>query len=275
MNHTSIASETPHMTPRRRMGVWVLSHTQLGLLLGCAGIGLILAFGGGFIVGMWYQGSEHLSPYPEPVSSMADAPPQTESQDLIFYSTLTKSDNPSVPAVPTGVGKATQRPASSQGGGALVASVPKAGERAAEPAGGSQSPVTKPAALPKAPDRPVEVAGNGYGATAKAPVAVKGSERQTAPAQTSQHTAANIPSSVAGYSVQVGSFRSRDQAESLRQRLTHKGYRVAVQPTTIPGKGVWYRVQAGGFPERRAADRLAQQLATQERMAGVVIDGSR
>jgi cell division septation protein DedD len=104
---------------------------------------------------------------------------------------------------------------------------------------------------------------------------VKSSERQASPAQTGQHAAANGPSPAAGYSVQVGSFRSREQAESLRHRLAQKGYRVTVQPATIPGKGVWYRVQAGGFPERRAADRLAQQLATQERMAGVVVDGSR
>jgi cell division septation protein DedD len=104
---------------------------------------------------------------------------------------------------------------------------------------------------------------------------VSGNERQTAPASTSQHAVAKVPSPSAGYRVQVGSFRDRQQADSLMHRLTQKGYRVAIQPTTIPGKGVWYRVQVGGFPERGTADRLVQQLATQERVAGVVIDGSR
>jgi cell division septation protein DedD len=104
---------------------------------------------------------------------------------------------------------------------------------------------------------------------------VKGNERQTAAASTKQSAAGKVPLQAAGYSVQVGSFRSRNQAESLLHRLAQKGYRVAIQPATIPGQGVWYRVQVGGFPERGAADRLAQQLVTQERVAGVVVDGAR
>ena len=41
----------------------VLNPIQLGLAAGFVTIGLLLAFGVGFIVGMWYQASEQVSPY--------------------------------------------------------------------------------------------------------------------------------------------------------------------------------------------------------------------
>jgi cell division protein FtsN len=103
----------------------------------------------------------------------------------------------------------------------------------------------------------------------------KAGERAAAPSAAGPGAAGKPPVAAAGYRVQVGSFQYRDQAESLRQRLAHKGYQVAVHPTAIPGKGVWYRVQVGASSERGAADRLAQQLSTQERVSGVVVGGSR
>jgi cell division protein FtsN len=79
--------------------------------------------------------------------------------------------------------------------------------------------------------------------------------------------------SEAGYSVQVGSFRAREEAEHLRQRLTQKGYPVWVQPSIVTGQGIWYRVRVGHFPDRAAADRVAQRLAAQERVSIMVTEG--
>jgi cell division septation protein DedD len=218
----------------------------MGLLLGCTGIGLILAFGAGFIVGMWYQASEHITPFPErPVMSAEQ--PQAESEALTFYSTLT---DPAAPKVAPGSDKATAR---------------------AMP---GQSPHTPPP--PKVPERVSESAAGLPGTVVpKAPIPSKASERASEPAATNQGSTGKALSTAAGYRVQVGSFQYRDQAESLRHRLVQKGYQVAITPTAIPGKGVWYRVQVGGAAERGMADRLAQQLAAQERLAGVVVDGSR
>jgi cell division protein FtsN len=70
--------------------------------------------------------------------------------------------------------------------------------------------------------------------------------------------------------VQVGSFRTPEQAEQLRSRLVHKGYPARVQASVLPGKGVRYRVRVGNFPERLVADQTAQRLTTQERMSTIV-----
>lgn len=77
-------------------------------------------------------------------------------------------------------------------------------------------------------------------------------------------------SSAAGYSVQVGSFRTLEQAEQLRSRLVQKGYPARVQASVLPGKGLWYRVRVGHFPERLLADQTAQRLTAQERMPVIV-----
>ncbi|GIX46812.1 MAG: hypothetical protein KatS3mg131_1023 [Candidatus Tectimicrobiota bacterium] len=79
------------------------------------------------------------------------------------------------------------------------------------------------------------------------------------------------PPVATAYSVQVGSFRARDQAETLKQRLSDKGYTPRVQLVHVPGKGLWYRVRVGEFAERTAAQQLAQRLARQEQLPALVI----
>jgi cell division protein FtsN len=80
--------------------------------------------------------------------------------------------------------------------------------------------------------------------------------------------------SAADYSVQVGSFRAREEAERLRHRLTQKGYPVLVLPSVVVGQGIWYRARVGSFPDRAAADRAAQRLAAQERVSVMVTEVS-
>jgi cell division protein FtsN len=72
----------------------------------------------------------------------------------------------------------------------------------------------------------------------------------------------------------VGSFRAREEAERLRDRLTQKGYPVWVLPSVVVGQGIWYRVRVGSFPDRAAADRAAQRLVTQERVSVMVTEVS-
>lgn len=280
MNHADVVTETPRALPRRRTGTWVLSHGQMGLLFGCVGIGLILAFGAGFIVGMWYPASEHMPLFPERPAVVADLPPPPPASPpssppeshLTFYSTLAKSGTPSNPAAAAGGDRSAARAFAGPGSASALS---KGGERSGESSGVNQSVAVKTAAVPKAAERLPEVASTPQGAVGKTPTAPKGNARATEQESSGASAAAKALPPAAGYSVQVGSFRSREQAESLLNRLTQKGYRVAIRPTTLPGKGIWYRVQVGGFTERGAADRLAQQLASQERMTGVIIDTLR
>jgi cell division protein FtsN len=72
------------------------------------------------------------------------------------------------------------------------------------------------------------------------------------------------------YSVQVGSFRVAEQAETLRQRLVRKGYDARVRLSMVPGQGAWYRVRVGQFSTRVAAEGVAQRLHSQERIPVMV-----
>lgn len=260
MEHAEIFADTPRVAPRRRVGTWVLSPTQMGFLLGCVGIGLILTFGAGFIAGMWYQASDYITPYPERPITVAESPPQVESQDLTFYSTLTKPASPTAPITAPGAEKTLLRTAGQRGTGAPV-SMLKATERPLETVESMPGTAARTAPLPKAAERSPE--------PVRPPVATEVTAVVPPPATTA---AAKTPA--ASYSVQVGSFRYRDQAERLLKRLAQKGYQGVVHPTPIPGKGVWYRVQVGGSADRSTADRLAQRLSTQERLSSIVVDGS-
>jgi cell division protein FtsN len=204
----------------------------MGVALGCVGIGLLLAFGAGFIVGMWYQATEHVTPVASRPPSESAVDGWTRGQDLTFYSTLTaepaaKPPDPAVTPPPTAPGAR----------------------------GATNPPSTQPVSL--MPAKPQERAG-----------------RQESPAPqptsvSSPHKGLSQPSE-AGYSVQVGSFRAREDAERLRLRLIQKGHAVWVQPSLVAGQGIWYRVRVGSFPDRAAADRAAQRLATQERLSVMV-----
>lgn len=230
---------TANTTRQRRSGTLGLNSTQVGLVLGFVGIGLILAFGAGFIVGMWYHTSEHAPPsYTELPAGAGEQ--QAEPQELTFYSALTGKDTAVTPpsAAPPGKDKPTPRLQDTP-------STPNA-RPAPPPSPRSDERVT---ALDSRPPPPRD----GPGATVK-----------TLPQATRS-----------GYSVQVGSFRYRDEAEVLHHHLTQRGYPVQISPAAIPGKGIVYRVQVGNFPDRASADRTVQRLATQERVSGIVVEESR
>lgn len=63
----------------------------------------------------------------------------------------------------------------------------------------------------------------------------------------------------APWTVQVGSFSSRDNAESLAGDLLEIGYPAYIREFR-DDKGVHYRVRTGGFPSRDAAQREADAI---------------
>ena len=72
------------------------------------------------------------------------------------------------------------------------------------------------------------------------------------------------------YSIQVGSFRSAEQAHSLREQLLKKGYEARVGLAMAQG-AAWYRVRVGRYAERGAADRTAQRLRDSEKVKVLVL----
>jgi cell division septation protein DedD len=63
-----------------------------------------------------------------------------------------------------------------------------------------------------------------------------------------------------GYSVQVGSYHDRNEAQDLRASLEKNGFSARVVEYAVPGKGVLYRVRVGNRMEQETATRLAVKV---------------
>lgn len=73
------------------------------------------------------------------------------------------------------------------------------------------------------------------------------------------------------WSVQVGSFRTVGQAESLVQRLSPDPGSLWIRAEEVPDLGVWYRVFMGQYPERAECERAAQILSKSRRVAFAMV----
>ena len=81
-----------------------------------------------------------------------------------------------------------------------------------------------------------------------------------------------IPSSSTGvYSVQVGSFKNKTDANRLRNKLRKKKYKAFVILANLGDKGVWYRVRVGRFSDVEEAEKLAETLLKKEKIKGIVL----
>ncbi len=85
---------------------------------------------------------------------------------------------------------------------------------------------------------------------------VKTPEKKLKPAAPSQSRTAGKR-----YMVQVSSFRSRKEAESLKAKLALLGLRAQVSSASIKG-GTWYRVQLGPYADATAMQDVRRQLAS-------------
>lgn len=178
-----------------------LNQTQVTLLLSFVTVGLVLAFGAGFIIGMWYQTNETITALQIEPATQAPSPTSVSDNEMTFYTTLTRSN-------------------------------------AASAAGRSDSKEVQEVPPPSPPP-----------------------PRQSTPSP---------PASTLRYSVQVGSFRARDEAEHLYAVLSKKDYRTVIKTALVPDKGIVYRVLVGQFASRDAAQRVAQRLKSRERLAVMV-----
>ena len=66
-----------------------------------------------------------------------------------------------------------------------------------------------------------------------------------------------------GFVVQVAAVRQKSEADSIRGRLTRKGYPAFVATAGAPGAPT-YRVRVGKYPSRREADAVAAKLEREE-----------
>lgn len=63
-----------------------------------------------------------------------------------------------------------------------------------------------------------------------------------------------------GYSVQVGSYHDKNEAQSLKNSLEKNGFSARIVEFAVPGKGILYRVRVGNKMDQEAANRLAGKV---------------
>ncbi len=71
------------------------------------------------------------------------------------------------------------------------------------------------------------------------------------------------------YTIQVGAFSSKKEAEGLKNRLTRKGYTVFIN-TSKRGK-ILYRVRVGRFIKRSDAEEAALKLRINEKLKTFIV----
>jgi rare lipoprotein A len=72
------------------------------------------------------------------------------------------------------------------------------------------------------------------------------------------------------FTVQVGAFTERDNAERLREQLMTRYDPVYIQDFDAPN-GYFYRVRVGRVPTQQGAEQLAEQLESRERVRTFVV----
>jgi len=66
------------------------------------------------------------------------------------------------------------------------------------------------------------------------------------------------------YALQVGSFRSAEQADRLKVKLVLQGFEVSVQTVTINNTDTWHRVRIGPFKDLDALNKARSRLNKQD-----------
>lgn len=101
------------------------------------------------------------------------------------------------------------------------------------------------AAIPKNYSKPPQPQGNANTAKATPPVADKPGVKQQ---------------EAGSFTVQVASYSLKSEADSLKSKLSSKGYSVHIVESNQGDKGTWYRVRVGKRLEQEAAKDLAAKL---------------
>lgn len=136
------------------------------------------------------------------------------------------------------------------------------------------APVLEPAPQPEVadtrpatpvPPRPKPVAVPSEAVAARAEVA------PVAPVEAAATTSAVVDDAL--YRIQIASFRSREDAASMQQKLTQAGFRALVETVDLGDKGTWYRIFAGPYGGRIEADKQLADIEQKVHVKGLLIRG--
>lgn len=94
-----------------------------------------------------------------------------------------------------------------------------------------------------------------------------------APAQTA--AAEDTPETRAPYTIQVGAYRTKSNADRQVAQLREKGFDAYIHEKNDKDQKAWYFVRFGGFEDFGAADKALAAFKEQERMDGAVVRSVR
>jgi DedD protein len=125
-----------------------------------------------------------------------------------------------------------------------------------------EEPVSQPAAAPAAAATPVSSPQTAPAATAAAPPPAR-------PASVESVSAPPISSQRGAWSVQLGSFASRSNADNLTRQMKGQGFAAFVLEGGS-GTSVRYRVRVGPLSDRESAERVAAKLKSLGHVSSLV-----
>jgi DedD protein len=259
-------------SPRRRIGSGP-GGAQWMALGGAVLVILGLTFALGLLVGrQWARQSAWavIAPVAEPTKkpatiprrsgiaaeTMADRAPEP-TEKLTFYKTLTEPlDGPGVPPKPEAKPVAVKIPAVTPPPPAPVAAAVKPPPAAPAPAVKTAPvpPAAQTLSLPPAPGKP----------GGKAP------DGKTADGGSPNNASASAQSAQSPYTIQVGAYKNRRQADDSRQQLVSAGLDAYVVTLAAQEGVARYRVRVGTYRTREEAAAAAERLRAQRALTTFV-----
>ncbi|MBI2059676.1 MAG: SPOR domain-containing protein [Nitrospirae bacterium] len=104
------------------------------------------------------------------------------------------------------------------------------------------------------------------------PTFVPSVKPKPAPSLATRHSPLATGSSY--YSVQVAAFRERPLADRFANNLKSKAYEAYVVKANLPS-GLWYRVRVGKVTSEAQAQSLHSKLVNREKLAGIIVHEGR
>jgi DedD protein len=153
----------------------------------------------------------------------------------------------------------------------LEPAAPQAAASAANlPAAQTSAPIAAPSAAPIAAPIPAP-RGSAPSTSAPSSAPAKPQTKQAAARRVAVESPAASPTSTGHgpWSVQLGSFASRANADNLTRQVKAQGFSVFVLPGGA-GNAVRYRVRVGPLSDRESAERMAAKLKSLGHVGSVV-----
>jgi cell division protein FtsN len=95
--------------------------------------------------------------------------------------------------------------------------------------------------------------------------------KSTPPSTTKDEETKKAPAARDLYYVQIASFKEKETAETLKERLAQKGYKIQVIAVQLEGIGLRYRVRLGGYKSLQEALDAQTRIAVEEHITETMV----